>query len=85
MEIPKREDCIHRGVCKYDDPMCPCDCGYFEQLHKPAELNYLTTKEAEMPLDMALLQLALGLETCKTKAEVVRLLMDAVELGRRGK
>jgi len=46
---------------------------------------YLTEEEAKMPLDMALLQLALGLQTCKTKGAVVELLHDAVELGRREK
>ena len=47
------------------------------------KLNYLTEEEAKMPLDMALVQIALGLQTCKTKGEVVELLKDAVELGRR--
>jgi hypothetical protein len=47
------------------------------------ELNYLTEEEANMPLEMALLQLVLGLQTCKTKDDVVELLRDAVELGRR--
>jgi hypothetical protein len=49
------------------------------------KLNYLTEEEAKMPLDMALLQIVLGLQTCKTKGDVVRLLKDAVELGRRQK
>jgi len=47
------------------------------------KLNYLTEKESKMPLDMALLQLSLGLQTCTTKGDVVELLKDAVELGRR--
>ena len=34
------------------------------------KLNYLTEEEAEMSLDMALLQIALGLQTCKTKGDV---------------
>jgi hypothetical protein len=46
-------------------------------------LSYLTETEAEMPLDLALLQISLGLQTCKTKGDVVNLLGDAVELGRR--
>jgi len=46
-------------------------------------MNYLTEEEAKMPLDFALLQLAIGLQTCKTKGDVVKLLEDAVELGRR--
>jgi uncharacterized protein YukJ len=45
--------------------------------------NYLTDEEAKMPLKEALLQLTLGLQTCKTKGDVMRLLEDAVELGRR--
>ncbi len=47
------------------------------------KLNYLTEKEAKMPLDLALSQLVLGLQSCKTKGDVVDLLKDAVELGRR--
>lgn len=50
-----------------------------------AKLNYLTETEAKMPLREALLQLTLGLQTCKTKKDVVELLEDAVELGRRNK
>jgi hypothetical protein len=49
------------------------------------KLNYLTEKEAEMPLEMALAQITLGLQTCKTKGDVIELLKDAVELGRRGR
>lgn len=30
MELPDRKDCIHAPVCKYDDSMCPMECGYFE-------------------------------------------------------
>lgn len=48
-------------------------------------MNYLTEEEAKMPLDMALGQLVLGIETCKTRAEVINLLKDAVELGRRSR
>ena len=48
-------------------------------------LKYLTEKEAKMSLRECLLQLALGLETCKTKVDVIELLQDAVELGRRDK
>ena len=29
MPLPNREDCIHACVCKYDDAMCPMDCGHF--------------------------------------------------------
>jgi hypothetical protein len=50
---------------------------------KMGKLNYLTEQEARMPLDFALMQLALGLQTCKTKGAAVALLEDAVELGRR--
>jgi len=28
--MPKREDCIHSAVCKYDDGMCATECGHFE-------------------------------------------------------
>lgn len=48
-----------------------------------AKLNYLTEEEAKMPLDWALLQIVMGLQTCKTKGDAVELLKDAVELGRR--
>jgi hypothetical protein len=46
-------------------------------------LNYLTKEESEMDLDAALLQLAIGLQSCKTKRDAMNLLHDAVELGRR--
>ena len=29
MTLPNREDCTHACVCKYDDAMCPMDCGHF--------------------------------------------------------
>lgn len=48
--------------------------------------NYLTPKEVEMmTLDDCLLQLTIGLETCKTKRDAMELLMDAVQLGKEGK
>lgn len=47
------------------------------------EFNYLTPEEATMPLEAILLQLCLGLQSCETKSDVVELLEDAVELGRR--
>ena len=50
-----------------------------------AKLRYLTEEEAKMPLDMALGQIVLGLQTCKTKGDVIELLKDAYELGRRAK
>ena len=34
MKIPERKDCIHSAICKYDDAMCPCECGYFEKKAK---------------------------------------------------
>jgi hypothetical protein len=43
----------------------------------------LTEEEAKMPLEMAPLQIVLGLEFCKTKGEAVELLEDAMELGQR--
>ena len=45
--------------------------------------NYLTEEESKMPLDMALLQISIGLQTCKTKDDVKDLLMDAVLIGER--
>lgn len=44
---------------------------------------YLTDEEEKMEVKHALLQIAIGLQTCKTKGDVVELLMDAVTLGRR--
>jgi hypothetical protein len=35
-----------------------------------------------MPLNWALLQICFGLQTCKTKKDAIRLLLDAVELGK---
>jgi len=29
MKIPKRKDCLHSPVCKFDDGMCPLECGHF--------------------------------------------------------
>lgn len=29
MRIPERKDCEHSPVCKYDDDMCPIECGHF--------------------------------------------------------
>lgn len=29
MKLPNRTDCVHACVCKYDDAMCPTDCGHF--------------------------------------------------------
>lgn len=49
----------------------------------PRKLSYLTEEEAKMPLHMALLQLTLGLQTCKTKKDAVILLNDAFILGKR--
>ena len=49
-----------------------------------SKLNYLTEEEAKMPTELALLQIALGLLTCDTKGEVVELLWDVFELGKRG-
>lgn len=45
-------------------------------------MSYLTDEEKNMPLGVALLQLTIGLQTCKTKKDVVELLQDAVQLGR---
>lgn len=51
------------------------------------KLNYLTEKEAGMALNsdmhLILFQLVHGLQTCETKGEAVKLIEDAVELGRR--
>jgi len=38
--------------------------------------NYLTEKEAEMQSDLVDLQIVLGLQTCKTKGDVLELLKD---------
>lgn len=51
--------------------------------YKNQKLRYLTEDEAKLPTDWALLQLAIGLQTCQTKGDVADLLQDAVELGRR--
>ena len=31
MNIPKRKDCEHNQVYKYDDCMCPTECGHFTE------------------------------------------------------
>ncbi len=45
------------------------------------KFNYLTKEESEMPLNMALRQIVLGLQSCKTKGDALELLEDAVGLG----
>ena len=47
------------------------------------KLNYLTEEEAKMSKDEILLQIVLGLQTCKTKGKVIKLLEDVYEIGRR--
>jgi hypothetical protein len=44
MELPKREECLHNIVCKYDDAMCAADCGYYEYIYNP-RLGCATTGE----------------------------------------
>jgi hypothetical protein len=39
MDMPKREDCIHAAVCKYDDGMCATECGHFEAVSNPSRCN----------------------------------------------
>lgn len=43
-------------------------------------MTYLTKKEREMPNDMAMLQLVLGLQSCKSKEDAVELLKEAQSL-----
>jgi hypothetical protein len=43
---------------------------------KNTKLNYLSPKEAELPKDMVDLQIVLGLQSCKTKQDVIELLED---------
>lgn len=38
--------------------------------------NYLTDKEAEMSRDLVDFQIAIGLQTCETKGDVMELLQD---------
>jgi len=38
MNIPKRKDCIHAPVCKFNDGMCAADCGHFEAVFDPSSL-----------------------------------------------
>lgn len=75
--------CADQGWAAQDLSMAVQEQG--KEANAYMKLSYLTEDEAKMPLDMALMQLALGLQTCKTKGEAVRLLLDAVELGRRSR
>ena len=43
---------------------------------KNVKLNYLSLKETEMPKDMIDMQIVLGLQSCKTKQDVIELLED---------
>lgn len=36
-ELPKRESCIHHAVCKFDDAVCPMECGHFEDTRPTPE------------------------------------------------
>ena len=29
--LPRREQCIHHVVCKYEDSVCPMECGHFDK------------------------------------------------------
>lgn len=44
------------------------------------EMNYLTEEEKKMPNEMRLLQLALGLESCRTRKDAHELLKEAQEI-----
>lgn len=41
--LPQREDCEHAPVCKFDDQLCPGECGHFadknETIDAASELN----------------------------------------------
>ena len=49
------------------------------------KLNYLTPKEAKMPKELLLLQCVLGLETCKTKDDVIKIFEDVWKIARQRK
>ena len=36
MGLPKREDCEHEAVCKFDDQVCPMECGHFADKNEQA-------------------------------------------------
>ena len=63
------------------DDIVPLKEKDFDRL--PVEFSYLTEEESKMPSRMALSQLALGLQTCKTEGDAVDLLNDAFILGKR--
>lgn len=44
--------------------------------------DYLTEEEKKMPLDIKLMQMALGLESCKTVGDAVNLIKEIYEMGR---
>jgi hypothetical protein len=44
-------------------------------------MTYLTDYEKKMPLDMMLLQAVLGIQSCKTKGDVMELLKEIYVLG----
>jgi hypothetical protein len=46
-------------------------------------MSYLTYAEKKMPVRIMLLQVVLGLQTCKTKGEAATLLKEVYDLARR--
>ena len=50
--LPQREDCEHSPVCKFDDQLCPRECGHFadknETIDAASELNGVLSL---LPLD----------------------------------
>jgi hypothetical protein len=44
-------------------------------------MTYLTEEEKKMPINMMLMQVVLGLQTCKTKGDVRELLQEVYDIG----
>ena len=47
------------------------------------KIKYLTEEEKKMPKDLMLLQISLGLQSCKTKGDVVDLLNEVYDISKQ--
>lgn len=49
MKIPERKDCEHSPVCKYEDCMCPTECGYFAERSDNSDYAVQPTASPKLP------------------------------------
>lgn len=49
MKLSERKDCIHYEVCKYDDGMCPMECGHFAERSDNSDYAVPPTASPKLP------------------------------------